>query len=180
MSFFLYCFFCEFCTEINSLKFDKSMKKSIKSIIFVVVFGVFMTATNVSFANNQNPERSDALLVKGNVGEFEAFMNNHAAKFIRKHTDWKLFTEVVTLYNTSTSKFLSLDKSKQEAFLQASNEVCTKLAKMHKADAKNWYKKVKATTEVAKYLWNYKVEEKPLKLEDLQVIPSESSIILGR
>lgn len=157
------------------------MKKSIKTIIFAVVFGVSITGANATTRSEQNPVTSDVLLANGNEVRFAEYMNQKASRFINKKIDWKLFNEIVTLYNTSPSKFMSVDESKKSEFVQVSNQICAKLAKKNSSEAKEWCKKVQTTSEVIKYLWTNKVEEKPLNNEDLNSAPTKDiTVVLGR
>lgn len=130
------------------------MKHSLKTIIFALVLGSFMTSANIVKANDRDSAKSEVILVRGAEVHFADFMSKNAKKLV-KTNDWNIFTEVVTLYNVSPSKFLMVSTEKKEAFNEAVKSIEAKLNKVRGEEAKIWKKKVATTAAVIKVLWNY-------------------------
>ncbi len=130
------------------------MKNSFKTVIFALVFGSFMTSANIVKANDRDSASSEVILVRGAEINFANFMSKNAKKLI-KTNDWNIFTEVVTLYNASPSKFMTVSNDKKEAFAVAVKSIEAKLNKVRGEEAKVWKKKVTTTAAVINVLWNY-------------------------
>jgi hypothetical protein len=130
------------------------MKNSLKTIIFAMVFGSFMTTANIARANDRDSATNEVILVRGAEVSFANFMTKNAKKLV-KTRDWNVFTEVVTLYNASPSKFMTLSNDKKEAFVAAVENIEVKLNKVRGNKAKIWKQKVTKTASVIKVLWNY-------------------------
>jgi hypothetical protein len=130
------------------------MKNSLKTIIFAMVFGSFMTTANIARANDRDSATNEVILVRGAEVSFANFMTKNAKKLV-KTSDWNVFTEVVTLYNASPSKFMTLSNDKKEAFVAAVENIEVKLNKVRGNKAKIWKQKVTKTASVIKVLWNY-------------------------
>ncbi|WP_394990699.1 hypothetical protein [Emticicia sp.] len=130
------------------------MKHSLKTIIFALVLGSFMTSANIVKANDRDSAKNEVILVRGAEVHFADFMSKNAKKLV-KTNDWNIFTEVVTLYNVSPSKFLMVSTEKKEAFNEAVKSIEAKLNKVRGEEAKIWKKKVATTAAVIKVLWNY-------------------------
>lgn len=130
------------------------MKHSLKTVIFALVLGSFMTSANIVKANDRDSAKSEVILVRGAEVHFADFMSKNAKKLV-KTNDWNIFTEVVTLYNVSPSKFLMVSTEKKEAFNEAVKSIEAKLNKVRGEEAKIWKKKVATTAAVIKVLWNY-------------------------
>ncbi|MCU0326351.1 MAG: hypothetical protein MUF45_14015 [Spirosomaceae bacterium] len=141
------------------------MKVQIKSVIFAVLFGSFITLPNIVKANDRDSARKEVVLARGAEVDFAGFMNKNAKKIV-KSENWHIFTEVVTLYNTSPSKLMAVSAEKKEAFNEAVATINAKLARNNKADAKDWKRKVNVTAGVINYLWNYKVNIEPTQEEE--------------
>ena len=123
------------------------MKNSFKTVIFALVFGSFMTSANIVKANDRDSASSEVILVRGAEKSFANFMSKNAKKLV-KTNDWNIFTEVVTLYNASPSKFMTVSNDKKEAFIVAVKNIETKLNKVRGEEAKTWKKKVVTTASV--------------------------------
>lgn len=130
------------------------MKHSLKTVIFALVFGSFMTSANIVKANDRDSANNEVILVRGAETNFADFMSKKAKKLV-KTNDWDIFTEVVTLYNVSPSKFIAMSADKKEAFNEAVKSIEAKLSKVRGEEAKVWKKKVTTTAAVIKVLWNY-------------------------
>lgn len=130
------------------------MKNSLKTIIFALVLGSFMTTANIAKANDRDSASNEVILVRGAEGNFANFMSKKAKKLV-KTNDWNVFTEVVTLYNASPSKFMTLSADKKAAFITAVENIEVKLNKVRGSEAKVWKQKVTTTAAVIKVLWNY-------------------------
>ena len=143
------------------------MKHSLKTVIFALVFGSFMTSANIVKANDRDSAKSEVLLVRGAEVNFADFMSKKAKKLV-KTNDWNIFTEVVTLYNASPSKFMTVSADKKEAFNEAVKSIEAKLSKVRGEEAKVWKKKVTTTAAVIKVLWNYQSNIEPLETEQVE------------
>ena len=130
------------------------MKNSFKSVIFALVFGSLLTTANIVKANDRDSATNEVILVRGAEANFANFMTKNAKKLV-KTNDWNVFTEVVTLYNASPSKFMTLSADKKEAFVTAVENIEVKLNKVRGSEAKVWKQKVSTTAAVIKVLWNY-------------------------
>lgn len=130
------------------------MKNSFKSVIFALVFGSLLTTANIVKANDRDSAKNEVILVRGAEANFANFMTKNAKKLV-KTNDWNIFTEVVTLYNVSPSKFMTLSTDKKEAFIKAVESIEVKLNKVRGSEAKVWKQKVTTTASVIKVLWNY-------------------------
>ncbi|MFY7908625.1 MAG: hypothetical protein ACOVO2_03680 [Emticicia sp.] len=130
------------------------MKNSFKSVIFALVFGSLLTTANIVKANDRDSAKNEVILVRGAEANFANFMTKNAKKLV-KTNDWNIFTEVVTLYNASPSKFMTLSADKKEAFIKAVESIEVKLNKVRGSEAKVWKQKVTTTASVIKVLWNY-------------------------
>ena len=143
------------------------MKHSLKTVIFALVFGSFMTSANIVKANDRDSAKSEVILVRGAEVHFADFMSKKAKKLV-KTTDWNIFTEVVTLYNVSPSKFLMVSTDKKEAFSEAVKSIEAKLSKLRGEEAKVWKKKVTTTAAVIKVLWNYQSNVESIETEQVE------------
>ena len=143
------------------------MKHSLKTVIFALVLGSFMTSANIVKANDRDSAKSEVILVRGAEVHFADFMSKKAKKLV-KTTDWNIFTEVVTLYNVSPSKFLMVSTDKKEAFSEAVKSIEAKLSKLRGEEAKVWKKKVTTTAAVIKVLWNYQSNVESIETEQVE------------
>lgn len=143
------------------------MKHLLKTVIFALVFGSFMTSANIVKANDRDSAKNEVILVRGAEVHFADFMSKKAKKLV-KTTDWNIFTEVVTLYNVSPSKFLMVSTDKKEAFSEAVKSIEAKLSKVRGEEAKVWKKKVTTTAAVIKVLWNYQSNVESIETEQLE------------
>lgn len=148
------------------------MKHSLKTIIFALVLGSFMTSANIVKANDRDSAKSEVILVRGAEVHFADFMSKNAKKLV-KTNDWNIFTEVVTLYNVSPSKFLMVSTEKKEAFNEAVKSIEAKLNKVRGEEAKIWKKKVATTAAVIKVLWNYQ-----LNIELMETEQEETPVVI--
>lgn len=143
------------------------MKHSLKTVIFALVFGSFMTSANIVKANDRDSAKSEVILVRGAEVNFADFMSKKAKKFV-KTEDWNIFTEVVTLYNASPSKFMTVNADKKEAFNESVKSIEAKLNKVRGEEAKVWKKKVTTTAAVIKVLWNYQSNVESIETEQVE------------
>ena len=143
------------------------MKHLLKTVIFALVFGSFMTSANIVKANDRDSAKNEVILVRGAEVHFADFMSKKAKKLV-KTTDWNIFTEVVTLYNVSPSKFLMVSTDKKEAFSEAVKSIEAKINKVRGEEAKVWKKKVTTTAAVIKVLWNYQSNVESIETEQLE------------
>jgi hypothetical protein len=143
------------------------MKKSFKTVIFALVFGSFMTTANIVKANDHDSANNEVILVKGAEVNFADFMSKNAKKLV-KTQDWNIFTEVVTLYNASPSKFLNVSADKKEAFSVAVKSIEAKLNKMHRKEAKLWKQKIAKTAAVINVLWKYQSNIESIETEEVE------------
>ena len=152
------------------------MKNSLKTIIFALLLGSFMTTTNIVKANDHDSVTNEVILVRGAEASFANFMTKNAKKLV-KTNDWNIFKEVVTLYNVSPSKFMTLSADKKESFITAVENIEIKLNKLRGSEAKIWKQKVTKTASVIKVLWNYQssVESKDIE----QTFAPEAIEMLG-
>ncbi|AFK03280.1 hypothetical protein Emtol_2142 [Emticicia oligotrophica DSM 17448] len=153
------------------------MKNSFKSVIFALVFGSFMTTANIVKANDRDSANKEVILVRGAEKSFADFMSKNAKKLV-KTNDWNIFTEVVTLYNASPSKFMTVSADKKEAFVKAVENIEVKLDKVRGEEAKIWKKKVTTTAAVVKVLWNYQSNVESTDTE--QTVAPAAIEMLGR
>ena len=140
------------------------MKNSLKTITFALVFGSLMTTANVANANDRDSANNQVILVKGAESNFADFMSKRAKKVL-KTNDWNIFTEVVTLYNVSPSKFMTLSADKKAAFGKAVENIEIKLNRVRGEEAKIWKKKVTTTAAVIKVLWKYQSNNESVETE---------------
>lgn len=114
---------------------------------------------NLAVQAEKNVEGNVVTTLTSSEGvKFNSFMNSKAKNFVTKNnTDWKTFTSVVALYNTSISKFMTLSDEEKQNFITASNNINAKLSKMRRKEAKEWLKKLNATSSIYKFVWNNKV-----------------------
>ncbi len=140
------------------------MKNSLKTITFALVFGSLMTTANVANANDRDSANNQVILVKGAESNFADFMSKRAKKVL-KTNDWNIFTEVVTLYNVSPSKFMTLNADKKAAFSKAVENIEVKLNRVRGEEAKVWKKKVTTTAAVIKVLWKYQSNNESVETE---------------
>ena len=143
------------------------MKHSLKTVIFALVFGSFMTSANIVKANDRDSANNEVILVRGAETNFANFMSKNAKKLV-KTNDWNIFTEVVTLYNVSPSKFIAISADKKEAFNEAVKSIEAKLSKVRGEEAKVWKKKVTTTAAVIKVLWNYQSNIESIETEQVE------------
>jgi hypothetical protein len=143
------------------------MKHSLKTVIFALVFGSFMTSANIVKANDRDSANNEVILVRGAEANFANFMSKNAKKLV-KTNDWNIFTEVVTLYNVSPSKFIAMSADKKEAFSEAVKSIEAKLSKVRGEEAKVWKKKVTTTAAVIKVLWNYQSNVESIETEQVE------------
>ena len=143
------------------------MKNSFKSVIFALVFGSFMTTANIVKANDRDSAKNEVILVRGAEANFADFMSKKAKKLV-KTNDWNIFTEVVTLYNASPSKFMTLSADKKEAFIKAVENIEVKLNRVRGQEAKVWTQKVTTTAAVIKVLWNYQSNVESTETEQIE------------
>jgi hypothetical protein len=135
-----------------------------------------MTTANIVKANDRDSVTNEVILVRGAEASFANFMTKNAKKLV-KTNDWNIFKEVVTLYNVSPSKFMTLSADKKEAFITAVENIEIKLIKLRGNKAKIWNDKVTKTASVIKVLWNYQsnVESKDIE----QTVAPEAIEMLG-
>ena len=143
------------------------MKHSFKTVIFALVFGSSLTTANIVKANDRDSVQNEVILVRGAEANFADFMSKKAIKLV-KTNDWNIFTEVVTLYNVSPSKFLMVSADKKEAFSKAVENIEAKLSRVCGEEAKVWKKKVTRTAAVIKVLWNYQSNVESVETEQVE------------
>lgn len=153
------------------------MKNSLKTIIFALVFGSLLTTANIVKANDRDSAKNEVILVRGAEANFADFMSKKAKKLV-KTNDWNVFTEVVTLYNASPSKFMTLSADKKVAFITAVENIEVKLNKVRGSEAKVWKQKVTTTAAVIKVLWNYQSNVESTDTE--QTVAPAAIEMLGR
>lgn len=153
------------------------MKNSFKSVIFALVFGSLLTTANIVKANDRDSAKNEVILVRGAEASFANFMTKNAKKLV-KTNDWNVFTEVVTLYNASPSKFMTLSADKKAAFITAVENIEVKLNKVRGSEAKVWKQKVTTTAAVIKVLWNYQLNVESTDTE--QTVAPAAIEMLGR
>ncbi|MER0440962.1 hypothetical protein [Emticicia sp. W12TSBA100-4] len=153
------------------------MKNSFKSVIFALVFGSLLTTANIVKANDRDSAKNEVILVRGAEASFANFMTKNAKKLV-KTNDWNVFTEVVTLYNASPSKFMTLSADKKAAFITAVENIEVKLNKVRGSEAKVWKQKVTTTAAVIKVLWNYQSNVESTDTE--QAVAPAAIEMLGR
>lgn len=143
------------------------MKHSLKTSIFALVLGSFITIANTVKANDRDSVQNEVILVKGTEVNFADFMSKNAKKLV-KTNDWNIFTEIVTLYNASPSKFLTVSANKKEAFNVAVKNIEAKLIKVRGEEAKVWKKKVTTTAAVINVLWKYQSNIESVETEQVE------------
>ncbi len=143
------------------------MKNSFKTVIFALVFGSSLTTANIVKANDRDSVQNEVILVRGAEANFADFMSKKAKKIV-KTNDWNIFTEIVTLYNVSPSKFLMVSADKKEAFSKAVENIEAKLIKVRGEEAKVWKKKVTTTAAVIKVLWKYQSNVESEETEQIE------------
>jgi hypothetical protein len=153
------------------------MNYSFKTVIFAVVLGSLFTTTNIVKANDHYSAKSEILLAKGAEVNFANFMNENAKNFVKKE-DWKIFTEIVTLYNASPSKFLKTSAENKAKFNLSVSKVEAKLSKIRGEEAQTWLKSVKVTAGVINFLWNNQMEIAPIETEEL--VAPQTIEMIGR
>jgi hypothetical protein len=153
------------------------MKNSLKTITFALLLGSFMITTNIVKANDHDSVTNEVILVRGAEASFANFMTKNAKKLV-KTNDWNIFKEVVTLYNVSPSKFMTLSADKKESFITAVENIEIKLNKLRGSEAKIWKQKVTKTASVIKVLWDYQSNVESSDTE--QTVAPEAIEMLGR
>ncbi len=144
----------------------------IKSVIFAVLLGSFITLPNIVKANDHDSAKNEVLLAKGAEVEFASFANKNAKRLV-KSDNWTIFIKVVSLYNTSPAKLMALSAEEKATFNTAAREIEAKLAKSRKNEASIWKRKVSVTTSVINYLWNFRIESN----EEIEVVEAEVEAI---
>lgn len=125
------------------------MKNSFKSIIFAVSLGSLLTIANGANANDRYSATNEVILVRGAEVNFSDFMSKKAKKIV-KSDNWNIFTEVVTLYNISPSKFLTVSSDKKQAFNESVEQIQLSLDRKPGKNAKVWKAKVERTAEIGR------------------------------
>lgn len=136
-----------------------------------------MTTANIANANDRDSAKNEVILVRGAETNFANFMTKNAKKLV-KTNDWNVFTEVVTLYNASPSKFMTLSADKKAAFITAVENIEVKLNKVRGSEAKVWKQKVTTTAAVIRVLWNYQSNVESTDTE--QTVAPAAIEMLGR
>lgn len=143
------------------------MKNSFKSIIFAVSLGSLLTIANGANANDRYSATNEVILVRGAEVNFSDFMSKKAKKIV-KSDNWNIFTEVVTLYNISPSKFLTVSSDKKQAFNESVEQIQLSLDRKSGKNAKVWKAKVERTSAVINALWNYQVKSEEVEIEQVE------------
>ncbi len=143
------------------------MKNSFKSIIFAVLLGSLTTIANSANANDRYSAANEVILVRGAEVNFADFMSKKAKKVVNSD-NWNNFTEVVTLYNVSPSKFLTVSTDKKQAFNESVEQILISLDKKSGSNAKAWKAKVERTAAVINALWNYQVKSEEVEIEQVE------------
>ncbi len=143
------------------------MKNSFKSIIFAVSLGSLLTIANGANANDRYSATNEVILVRGAEVNFSDFMSKKAKKIV-KSDNWNIFTEVVTLYNISPSKFLTVSSDKKQAFNESVEQIQLSLDRKPGKNAKVWKAKVERTAAVINALWNYQVKSEEVEIEQVE------------
>jgi len=143
------------------------MKNSFKSIIFAVSLGSLLTIANGANANDRYSATNEVILVRGAEVNFSDFMSKKAKKIV-KSDNWNIFTEVVTLYNISPSKFLTVSSDKKQAFNESVEQIQLSLDRKSGKNAKVWKAKVERTAAVINALWNYQVKSEEVEIEQVE------------
>ncbi len=140
------------------------MIMSKRMINFVVAISVMFSGVSTSIANDSVKVSSQSYLSAGSAKSFNAFMTKTQKRFVKKNAnEWVTFNSVVSLYNSSTGKFLLLSEVEQQEFLASTSAIQAKLAKSNSRDAKVWLQKIALTEKVFKFIWENKVEEKSVE-----------------
>ncbi len=149
--------------------------KIVKSII---VLSALFFGAGVANAEDSVRVKNNIYLSTGSEFDFTVFMNKKAKRFVKKEENaWATFNNVVRLYNSSTGQFLKLSDDEKEEFYIATASITDKLDKMRGEEAELWAKKVDITEKVFTFLWNNKIEERPMNLFfELPTISIEQSV----
>ena len=150
------------------------MKITVKSIVFVVVFGIVLL-TNESKAKENNKTSNNGktiALVNAQQKAFELYINEQYTPFTEQE-EWKVFVEIVTYYNDSPSKFLNTSAEKQQQFKNAVQLLSHSISNSNDESAKSWLESLKKTSHNINFLWNIdwngltpkeEIEKEPISL----------------
>lgn len=151
------------------------MKKLTKTAI-AIALSLTATFTMLNKAR-ANDTITSIHLAQGSETSFENFMEKNGKSFLKRNNDvWATFNQTVALYNNSSGRFLNLSEVQKSEFLNASAVIKAKLTKMK---AQDWLEKVNVTEKVFAYIWDQKVEQKPMK-EILELPALKAERALGR
>ncbi len=137
--------------SISKRELNYIMKYPVKLIIFVIGFCLSL----ISIESNAKDDKSTANtagLSKGREKAFEQYITDHFTPFIEQD-EWKVFTEVVTLYNQSPSKLVNVNAEKQQEFKSAVKLLNHAMKSSNDENAKIWLENVRKTAHNINFLW---------------------------
>ncbi len=137
--------------SISKSKLNFIMKYTVKLIIFVIGFGLSF----ISIESNAKEDKSTVNTVglsKGREKAFEQYITEHFTPFTEQD-EWKVFVEVVTLYNQSPSKLLNVNAETQQQFTSAVKLLNHAMKSSNDENAKIWLENVRKTAHNIHFLW---------------------------
>ncbi len=142
--------------SISRSKLNFIMKHKVKLVIFVIGFGLGLISVESNAKENKNTI-STVGLSKGSEKAFEQYINEQFTPFTEQD-EWKVFVEVVTLYNQSPSKFLKINADKQQQFKSAVQLLSHAMNNSHDENAKIWLENLRKTAHNINFLWTVDLE----------------------
>lgn len=137
--------------SISKKELNFIMNYPVKLIIFVIGFGLSFISTEAQ-AKEDKKTVNTAGLSKGREKAFEQYITDNFTPFIEQD-EWKVFIEVVTLYNQSPSKLSNVNAEKQQQFKNAVKLLNHAMNSINDENAKNWNESIRKTAHNIEFLW---------------------------
>jgi type II secretory pathway pseudopilin PulG len=119
------------------------MKTSVRIIIIGIVFGL------ISFGTEAKKDSKAITAQKQKA--FETYILDQYTAFTEQE-EWKIFVEVVTLYNEAPSKLRNLDKETKQQFNDAITLLSHAMKQSDEEHAKDWLKSLQSTAHNVNFL----------------------------
>lgn len=121
------------------------MKVNVKTIIVAIVFGI------VSF--NTEAKKDSKAITGIKQKAFEAYILDQYSAFTEQD-EWKIFVEVVTLYNEAPSKLRKLDNQTKQQFNDAIRLLSHSMKQSNEEHAQEWLNSLQSTSHNVNFLCN--------------------------
>jgi hypothetical protein len=137
--------------SISKRELNFIMKYTVRLIIFVVGFGLSFISIE-AYAKDDKSTANTAGLSKGREKAFEQYITDNFTPFIEQD-EWKIFVEVVTLYNQSPSKLSTVNAETQQQFKSAVKLLNHAMNSINDENAKSWNESIRKTAHNIDFLW---------------------------